>query len=180
MTGWTIAMTGQRPKSLDQDYTYTSEMWQWIREGLTEKFTQIKPEKIITGMALGVDTVAAEVALMLEIPFVAAVPFPGQENAWTDEQKQHYKMLLALASEVEIVSPENSHRGIYQVRNKWMVDRADLVIAVWNGFKGGTRNCIEYAVKQQVPVYRLDPDTRKVGRYDGTKHIVKESANVQG
>lgn len=176
MTGWTIAMTGQRPKSLDHDYSYKSEMWQWIRAGITEQFEKIQPARIISGMALGVDTVAAEQALVLGIPFVAAVPFKGQEKSWSEEQQEHYWTLLGLAQEVEFVSEENSHGGIYQIRNEWMVDRSDLVLAVWTGFKGGTRNCIEYALKQQVPVYRLDPQTRKVGRYDGTKHIVKELA----
>lgn len=174
MTDWTITITGQRPKGLDHDYSYKSEMWQWIRNELANNFERMKPSQIITGMALGVDTVAAEVALLLEIPFVAAVPFPGQEKSWSEEQQDHYKMLLSLAQDVVEVSPENSHGGIYQVRNEWMVDRCDMVVAVWNGFKGGTRNCIEYALKQQVPVWRLDPTTRKQGRYDGTKHIIKE------
>jgi len=178
MTGWNIAMTGNRPKSLDNDYTYSSDMWVWIREELTATFERVKPAKVISGMALGVDTVAAEVAITLQIPLTAAVPFPGQENAWSDEQKTHYNMILGLADEVEYVSLENNHGGIYQIRNQWMVDRADLVVAVWTGFKGGTRNCIEYALKKEVPVWRLDPSSRKTGRYDGTKHIVKSSINV--
>jgi len=173
-----IAMTGQRPKSLDQDYTYTSDLWVWVRKELTSTFTKMNPQKIITGMALGVDTVAAEVALTMEIPYIAAVPFPGQENTWTDEQKIHYNHLLNWAEDVEFVSDANDHKGVYQVRNQWMVDRADIVVAVWNGFKGGTRNCIEYAIRKEVPVWRLDPTTKKIGRYDGTKHIVKELAGA--
>lgn len=174
MTNWTVAFTGQRPKSLDNDYTYKSDLWLWVRERTTESLQRIKPEKVISGMALGFDTVAAEVAVTLEIPFIAAVPFPGQEKSWPEDSQQHYNMLLALADDVVYVSPENNHGGIYQIRNEWMVDRADMVLACWNGFKGGTRNCIEYALKKEVPVWRMDPTTRKEGRYDGTKHIVRE------
>ncbi|UKI35407.1 MAG: hypothetical protein L6V93_14820 [Clostridiales bacterium] len=29
--------------------------------------------------------------------------------------------------------------GVYQVRNKFMVDRSNLVIAVWNGAPSGTK-----------------------------------------
>ena len=33
-----------------------------------------------------------------------------------------------------------------------MVDRSDFVLAFWNGTKGGTGNCVEYAKKQGKPV----------------------------
>ena len=35
-----------------------------------------------------------------------------------------------------------------QERNIFMVDRADEILAVWNGTSGGTKNCIDYAKKQ--------------------------------
>lgn len=171
---WTIAITGHRPKSLDNDYTYKSEQWQYIRSELTETFEKMNPDKIITGMALGVDTVAAEVAMTLNIPFIAAVPFPGQADAWTPEQKDHYGTLLSYAEEVHTLDKGPYHPMLMQKRNEWMVDRADIVVAVWTGFKGGTRNCIEYALRNQVPVWRIDPRTRKVGRYDGSKIISKQ------
>lgn len=168
-----IAITGQRPQSLDNDYTYKSEMWQWIYKELGESFDKIKPERVYSGMALGVDTVAAEVAIRRDIPLTAAIPFRGQENPWSDEQQERYNLILALADEVVYVNETYEHPGVYQQRNEYMVDNADLVVAVWTGFKGGTRNCVEYALNQQIPVWRLDPKTRKVGRYDGTTHIVK-------
>ena len=30
-------------------------------------------------------------------------------------------------------------------RNKYMVDKSDIVVAVWNGSKGGTANTVKYA-----------------------------------
>lgn len=178
MTGWTVAITGHRPGSLDNDYSCQSDTWQWIRSNLAETFTRVKPKEIVTGMALGVDTVAAEVAMALQIPFVAAVPFPGQEAKWSDAQQEHYRMLLSYASEVVTVDKGPYSPYLLQKRNEFMVNQADLLVAVWTGFKGGTRNCVEYALKKNVPVWRLDPNTRKKGRYDGTKHIVKELAGA--
>lgn len=174
MTGWNVAITGHRPKNLDEDYTYQSPIWEWIRNELAATFNKVQPKRIYTGMALGVDTVAAEVALLLEIPFVAAVPFPGQEAKWSHEQQDHYRMLLSLAEDVVQVDKGPYSPYLMQKRNEYMVNNADLLVAVWNGWKGGTRNCVEYALKNQVPVWRLDPATFKVGRYDGSKHIIKE------
>ena len=36
----------------------------------------------------------------------------------------------------------------YQARNEWMVDRSNLVIAVFTGQKSGTKNTIDYANKK--------------------------------
>jgi nucleoside 2-deoxyribosyltransferase len=36
-----------------------------------------------------------------------------------------------------------------------MVDNCDTVVAVWNGTSGGTKNCIDYAKKQNKPVANL-------------------------
>lgn len=174
MTGWTVAMTGHRPTSLDSDFTLKSPIWEFIRSEITATFEKVKPGKIITGMALGVDQIAAEIAIAMEIPFIAAVPFPGQQQAWPKEAQEHYAMLLSFAEEVVEVDKGPYSPYVMHKRNQWMVDRADLVVAVWNGWKGGTRSCVEYALKQQVPVYRIDPATRKVGRYDGTKIVVKD------
>jgi uncharacterized phage-like protein YoqJ len=32
-----------------------------------------------------------------------------------------------------------------QRRNEWMVERADVILALWNGSSGGTANCVAYA-----------------------------------
>lgn len=42
-----------------------------------------------------------------------------------------------------------------QIRNEWIVDRADRIIALWDGSFGGTHNCITYANKRKVPVDNL-------------------------
>lgn len=38
-----------------------------------------------------------------------------------------------------------------------MVDNSDTVIAVWDGSKSGTGNCVEYAKRKNVPVFTLEP-----------------------
>ena len=124
-------------------------------------------------MALGVDTIAAEVAVKLQIPFVAAIPFDGQESSWEHDAQAHYHALLSLASSQVCVGTSDQIPWVYQKRNEFMVDNADMVVAVWNGQRSGTRNCVDYAIKKSIPVWRLDPRTYKIGRYDGTKIVAK-------
>jgi uncharacterized phage-like protein YoqJ len=44
-----------------------------------------------------------------------------------------------------------------QVRNEWMVDSSDGVVALWNGTAGGTANCVRYAEKVGRPIDNLWP-----------------------
>ncbi len=54
---------------------------------------QLKPDKVISGMALGFDQAIAEAAYQLKIPYVAAVPFVGQESVWPEEAQIKYKYI---------------------------------------------------------------------------------------
>ena len=42
------------------------------------------------------------------------------------------------------------HRGCFQIRNEWMVDRSALLIAAYTGEKGGTKNTVDYAARKGV------------------------------
>lgn len=46
---------------------------------------------------------------------------------------------------------------LMQKRNEYMVDLADRVIAVWDGSKGGTANCIKYAEKVGKEIIKIKP-----------------------
>ena len=46
--------------------------------------------------------------------------------------------------------------GVYQVRNEWMVNHSARVIAVFNGQPSGTKNTIDYAYRQVVPVVLIE------------------------
>lgn len=148
-----LCVTGHRPDKLG-GYEVTS------RRALgcfaVESLHRAGPELVITGMALGWDQAIAGACVMLDIPFIAAVPFKGQERPWPHDAKVRYDLLLERAREVvhvcDVLTP--TARAM-QIRNEWMVDRADSVLALWNGTFGGTHNCIAYAKKQGVPVTNL-------------------------
>ena len=53
------------------------------------------------------------------------------------------------------VYPKAMYFRTYQRRNEFMVDHSNLVIAVWNGEKSGTKNTIDYAERKGVKVVNL-------------------------
>jgi uncharacterized phage-like protein YoqJ len=147
-----IAGTGHRPKTLGSYDPRTAQRLVDLAGAALEKY---RPAQLISGMALGWDTALATAAHDLNIPFVAAVPFRGQELAWPEESRDRYHRLLAVATEVTVVSKGGFSAAKMQRRNEWMVDRCDLVLALWNGGPGGTGNCVAYASLRERKVVNL-------------------------
>ena len=172
---YTIAMTGHRPKDLG-GYKIPNPTYDFVRQQIREQFEKIKPTKIISGMAQGVDQWAAEIAIELEIPFIAAIPFRGQEFAWPLKEADHYRFLLTKAEKVEVVCSGTFAGWKMQKRNEWMVDNCDEVLAVWNGEKyNGTYNCIQYTLSKEKPItYIRVPKNYRPPKYSsGCKDCTK-------
>jgi uncharacterized phage-like protein YoqJ len=138
-----IAGTGHRPNKLTA-HVALPKLHEFATMVLASKF---KPTRVISGMAVGWDIALAEAALGLGIPFVAAVPFRGQESAWPQDAQRRYGSLLGLAAEVVYVCEPGYEAWKYQRRNEFMVDQCDVLFALWNGSPGGTANCVRYAQK---------------------------------
>lgn len=168
-----IVVTGHRPQHLTCGFSTSHPQWLHITDEIERHFAECLargPVTLITGMALGIDMLAASVALKMGIPYIAAVPCASQPLRWSTYQWQEYKHLLSHAAEV-VVLQEVYDSGCMQRRNVWMVDRLrtqdeipmvdnahDHVLAVWDGKEsGGTYNCIQYARKRNVAVVRIDP-----------------------
>ena len=108
-------------------------------------------------MALGIDQWAANIAIKLNIPFIAAIPFVGQESKWPPSSQKIFSSLLKKASKQIIVSEGGYASDKMQIRNQWMVDNCDLLIAVWDGTQGGTGNCVKYAEAVNKKILRINP-----------------------
>lgn len=113
----------------------------------------------ISGMAYGVDIIAGEVVLSLkethpELKLIAVIPFQGIETRWKEHWISRYYSLLYHADHVKVIC-DGYHPEAYQMRNKWMIDHASRVIAVFNGEPSGTKKTIAYALKKAIPVELL-------------------------
>jgi uncharacterized phage-like protein YoqJ len=152
-----VAITGHRPDKIPDG--------KWVYDRLLEAFEDLGAFRVIQGMAPGVDLLSAHAAYDAGLPFVCAKPYPSHRRYveknypdWT----MNYDSALEKADEVVDVCKTYEGVWVFQRRNEWMVDHADTVIAVWDGTKGGTANCVKYANRKRKPVYLIDPATPEV------------------
>lgn len=144
-----LAATGHRPDKLGG---YSIEIEAGLMMLAVKHIKILKPTEIISGMALGWDLAVAEAAVFLDIPFLAAVPCNGQSAKWPPEHRAVYSALLAKAKSIKIVSPGGYADWKMAARNKWMVENADHILALYNNKGGGTANCIREARRREKPI----------------------------
>lgn len=152
----TLAVTGHRPPKIG-GYDRSNPLRQRIIDELKWSLSLLKPTRVITGMALGVDQDMALLCVEYKIPFIAAIPCAGQEKMWPAESKKAYWRLLELAQTIIECSSLNYHPSLMQRRNEWMVNNSNVLVAVYDGSDGGTANCYKYAMSAGREIHRIDP-----------------------
>lgn len=159
-----IACTGHRPDKLGGEYNHTGKYSGIILDVMMRYINKLKPEKVISGMALGADSLWIMAAINTNTPFIAAVPFEGQEMKWPMKSQNQYSYWLTKACEIVYVCEGKYAAWKMQKRNEWMVDNCDLLLAIWNGSKGGTKSCLDYAASKG-----MTEENGKVIRFDPSK-----------
>ncbi len=147
-----LGVTGHRPEKLGG---YSASAQDTLVDFSVFALHSYQPAKVITGMALGFDTAVAKAALNLGIPFIAAVPFRGQEKKWAWASQEEYWQLLGLAESVVYVCSDGFSVNKMQIRNEWIVDNCTHLMSLYDGSSGGTKNCIDYANKVKKPTVNV-------------------------
>ncbi len=149
-----VAFTGHRPDKLG-NWNPTHPVVDRVRSTIRAALETYRPLYAISGMALGVDQWAAEICLELGVPFVAALPCDAMDAMWQSLYRLRLRELLKKAAEVVVVSPGPYAAWKMQKRNEWMVDHCNKLLAVHDGSRGGTWNCLAYAAQVKRDVERL-------------------------
>jgi hypothetical protein len=114
-----------------------------------------------SALAAGADQLFAQAAVGLGIPLVAVVPFDDYPLDFEGEDRARYEALLALCDRVHRLPRKRRSEEGYLAAGKWIADRADYLVAVWNGLpaagKGGTGDIVRYASTRRCIVLRIDP-----------------------
>lgn len=161
-----VAFTGHRPGKLAEMAVPT------VRRALAaivDRVLRKHPDAVfLSGMALGVDQWAAEAVLAARdagarCRLVAVLPFEGQQDRWPRSDRERYLSVLERADLVIPLvmgmpprSPSHARR-LLLARNRWMVEAARAVLAVWDGSPGGTAYTVRLALKMGRTVMRFDP-----------------------
>jgi uncharacterized phage-like protein YoqJ len=166
-----INFTGHIPKDLG-GYNEKHPTNVWIKRSLARCiltcFERYETQEWISGGALGVDQWAAEIILWFKkhrgYPFylVMMKPFRSQHINWNESSQERFLRICDEADEVVECQPDPYAPWKMDYRNKEMVRRSKMVIAVWNGKPGGTGNCVKFAHSKKRPILRIDPLKEKI------------------
>lgn len=162
-----VAFTGHRPQGLPGKWNENHPENKRVKDWLATQIVLSHDEGyrfFIAGGALGVDMWAAEAVLLArdnglpETRLVLAVPHLRQTGIWKNEKLlQRYWRIRELADVVTVVTREEYSPRAMFARNVYMVEKADRLLAVWNGSpKGGTFHCLKTGKKAGIEVRVLD------------------------
>lgn len=166
-----IGITGHRPNKLPRDW----RDWLPARlESVMRRLAELRAAQtgasphleLVTGLAAGTDTAAAEAVLALGGSVIAILPFDRAEFEKDFEdgaERSAYLAMLAKASEVrELPGSRTAEGEAYEAVGLAMLDASDVVIAVWNGGgsggRGGTREILDTALARGMPVVHIASD----------------------
>lgn len=159
----TCCFTGPRPKN----YSWGNE--KKCEAKIEERLKSAVQEAVkrgyrhfISGMAAGIDLLSAKIVLQLRedmlergIVLEAAIPFPDQPRRWKEQTKREYASILSRCDKVHYIADAFSLEA-YKKRDKYMVDKSSLLIAVEGKPNGGTARTIAYAKKLNREVVYLN------------------------
>ena len=159
--------TGHRPQSLPFRFDEQDRRCRKLKRVLRKEIErQIREEGVthfISGMAIGVDMYAAEIVLDVKkkyphITLESAIPCENQAAKWTIPLRERYYNIAAQCDKESMLqhhyTPDCMHK-----RNRYMVDNAHTVIAVWNGRPSGTGTTVRYAADLGKTIVIIDPET---------------------
>ena len=163
----TCAFTGHRPQNLPFGFNEEDKRCVWLKEILRSKITRLIVEErishFISGMAIGIDMYAAEIVLSLKkdcpgITLEGVIPCTSQADKWPEQLQKRYADIFSKCDKTTYIQKNYTFNCMYK-RNKYMVDQADIILAVWDGSRGGTANTVKYALSQNKPVQIIHPQT---------------------
>ena len=139
------AFTGHRPRKFPWGYNEADARCVALKETLAKEIAKLVNAgytDFFSGMAEGTDTWAALAVLALKkenpaLRLHCVLPCEGQADGWSASARELYHSILAQADEVVYVSREYRD-GCMLKRNRYLVDHAACLLAVYNGeWRGG-------------------------------------------
>ena len=152
-------VTGHRPKGFPFERSWYEPLYIKYVDMLALEIENLFNEgynHFVVGMAEGADLDFARAVLnnkgANDNVVLEAVPYPKEVVKRITEQAREYQDILARCDRIHTVS-DHYFKGCMQKRNRYMVDKSDIVIAIWNGREeGGTWYTIKYARSKNKPI----------------------------
>lgn len=164
----TCCFTGHRPDKLPWRDDEKDPRCVALKERLTAAVEEAYDKGMrhfICGMARGADFYFCEAVLALRerrpgVTVEAALPCEEQAARWKERDRNRYFSLVAQC-DYETMVQHHYDKGCMLRRDRYMVDRSAMIIAVYGGVLGGTMYTLAYAMKKGLEVNILDVEVEK-------------------
>lgn len=158
----TCCFTGHRPSKLPWGYREEDLRCLDLKMDIVQALVDLYQRgyrHFLCGMAEGCDLYFAESLLLLrqvheDVSLGAAIPFRGQAERWSAEQRTRYHRILDACDSV-FLQQEHYAPGCMMARNRYMVNHSSLLLACYNGEAGGTCNTILYAKEKGLEILTI-------------------------
>ena len=120
----------------------------------------------ICGFDQGADMLFAETIVKLKVmyPYIkleSVIPYEDQASKWSETERERYFELLAHCDTETMLQAQYASDCLTK-RNKYMVNKSDILIAVYNGRLSGAMEAVTYAKLQGKTIFSIDPETLEV------------------
>lgn len=157
--------TGHRPEKLPWHTAEDDPRCVALKARLRQAVEQAYADgyrHFICGMARGADFYFCEMVLELrdrhpEVRIEAAIPCEEQAIRWSDADRTRYFSLVEKC-DWETMVQRHYDRGCMLRRDRYMVEHAGRIIAVYNGTLGGTMYTVNYAARLGLELVILPPE----------------------
>ena len=161
----TVCFTGHRlqklPFGFNEEDPKCIKMKRMLCRKVEDLIVNHGATHFISGMALGVDMIAAEIVLELkkkyqDITLECAIPCETQANKWTEKYRDRYFSIIEMSDKETLLQTHYTADCMHK-RNRYMVDKSDYIIAVWNGSPSGTGKTVLYAKENNKEIIQIKP-----------------------
>ena len=122
---------------------------------------------------MGVDLWSGELLLELkdqpeysDIELVLVLPFTGHDRDWDPKSRRRLSVLRQRSAKVVIAgTAENNSVTNYKLRNQYMVDHANCLLAVYDNdrnLRSGTMQTVNHARRMHLTITLIHPDSAAV------------------
>lgn len=158
----TCFFTGNRPQKLPWGTNERDERCVTVKQKLDEVLRELYDDGIrlfVCGMAQGGDTYFAEAVLALKkeregVMLECALPCPQQTDKWGEKERARYDKILSRADFITYVSDEFT-KYCFFVRNRYMLDKSSVCVALDYSLSGGTASTIAQAKRKKVKIMQI-------------------------
>ena len=156
---YTCCFTGHRPENLfnnecDTESSINERIVSAVESAICDGYN-----RFLCGGCRGADFMFAEAVISLkskypDIKLEFVLPCRNQSENWNRDDRDRYSSLLDAADSV-ICLNDTYTKDCMLERDRYLVDHSTLLIAAFNGTKGGTEYTFKYAKRKHIRILNV-------------------------